>query len=54
MTRQKDPNACIQALTEHETATIVGKAVQTLRNERHRRTGIPYIKRVRLFYDDLC
>ena len=27
-----------------ETAEMVSRAVQTLRNDRHRRQGIPYVK----------
>jgi hypothetical protein len=30
--------------SEQEVSSITGKPVQTLRNERHRRTGIPYVK----------
>ena len=31
-------------LTEHEAAAVTGKAVSTLRNERHLRRGFPYLK----------
>ena len=31
-------------LNEKETAAITGKAVATLRNERHLRRGCPYLK----------
>jgi hypothetical protein len=31
-------------LTEHEVAALTGRAVQTLRNDRHRRRGFPYRK----------
>lgn len=31
-------------LTEVETSKVVSKAVQTLRNDRHNRRGIPYIR----------
>ena len=31
-------------LREQEVAEITGRAVPTLRNERHRGEGIPYIK----------
>jgi hypothetical protein len=29
---------------EFETAAVTGKAVSTLRNERHLRRGLPYLK----------
>jgi hypothetical protein len=31
-------------LTEQEVAALTGRAVQTLRNDRHRRRGFPYRK----------
>jgi len=31
-------------INEHVVSKITGIAVQTLRNDRHRRRGIPYIK----------
>ncbi len=31
-------------LNEKETAILTGRAVSTLRNERHLRRGIPYLK----------
>lgn len=31
-------------LTESETSAITGRALATLRNERHLRRGIPYLK----------
>ena len=31
-------------LNEKEVATITGKALSTLRNDRHCRRGIPYLK----------
>jgi hypothetical protein len=31
-------------LTEQEVALITGLAVSTLRNQRHKRCGIPYLK----------
>ncbi|MDQ5987906.1 MAG: hypothetical protein CSYNP_03654 [Syntrophus sp. SKADARSKE-3] len=31
-------------LTEHEVAAVTGIAVSTLRNDRHLRRGIPYLK----------
>jgi hypothetical protein len=31
-------------LKEHEVSEITGLAVQTLRNQRHVRKGIPYLK----------
>jgi predicted DNA-binding transcriptional regulator AlpA len=31
-------------LTEKEVAILTGRAVQTLRNDRHRRRGFPYRK----------
>ena len=34
----------ISFLTEKETAAITRKALSTLRNDRHLRRGIPYIK----------
>ena len=33
-----------QILTEKEASKILGRAVQTLRNDRHTRKGCPYIK----------
>lgn len=31
-------------LNEFETAAVTGRAVSTLRNERHLRRGLPYLK----------
>ena len=31
-------------LTEAETSIVTARAVQTLRNDRHNRRGIPYIR----------
>lgn len=31
-------------LNEQETATLTGRSVHTLRNERHTRRGLPYLK----------
>lgn len=31
-------------LTEQQVSTIINRAVQTLRNDRHNRRGIPYVK----------
>jgi hypothetical protein len=31
-------------LTEQEVSALTGRAVQTLRNDRHRRRGFPYRK----------
>jgi len=31
-------------LTEKEVAALTGRAVQTLRNDRHKRRGFPYVK----------
>jgi hypothetical protein len=33
-----------QLYDEHEVAKITNRSVQTLRNDRHNRRGIPYIK----------
>ena len=33
-----------QLVTETEAAQITGRAVQTMRNDRHRSRGLPYIK----------
>ena len=33
-----------KAVTEHEASQILGRAVQTLRNDRHMRKGCPYLK----------
>jgi hypothetical protein len=32
------------AINEHCAAKILGKSVQTLRNDRHKRRGCPYLK----------
>jgi hypothetical protein len=37
-------NTIPQILNEHEAASILGLAVQTMRNARHARAGCPYIK----------
>ena len=45
-----------QVVNEYEAAKIMGKSVQTLRNERHLRKGSPYLKlgrSVRYRLDDL-
>ena len=34
----------MRALNDHEVALLVGKTVQTLRNERHLGRGAPYFK----------
>ncbi len=34
----------VQLITEHEAAKIIGRAVQTLRNDRHMCRNLPYIK----------
>ena len=34
----------IQWINEHEVSAITGRAVQTLRNDRHKRKGLPYCK----------
>ena len=31
-------------LNEHEAAKKLNKSVQTLRNDRHKRRGLPYVK----------
>ena len=36
--------ATFRALTEHEVATITGKSVRTLQDDRHHRRGVPYRK----------
>ncbi len=33
-----------QYLTEKETSKLIKKALSTLRNDRHLRRGIPYVK----------
>ncbi len=33
-----------QYLNERQVSKIVGRAIQTLRNDRHRGQGIPYVK----------
>jgi len=37
-------NTIPQTLNEQETARILKKAVQTLRNDRHKSQGCPYVK----------
>jgi len=37
-------NGQVQYLTEGEVSSITRRALQTLRNDRHRRRGIPYVK----------
>jgi hypothetical protein len=37
-------NGQVQYLTEGEVSRITRRALQTLRNDRHRRQGIPYVK----------
>jgi hypothetical protein len=37
-----------QVINEHEAAKVLGKSVQTLRNDRCSRKGAPYIKLGRL------
>jgi hypothetical protein len=34
----------IRIIDENQAAKILGRAVQTLRNDRHLRKGVPYIK----------
>lgn len=34
----------LQWINEHEVSAITGRAVQTLRNDRHKRKGFPYCK----------
>jgi predicted DNA-binding transcriptional regulator AlpA len=41
-------------LTEKEVSRITGRAVQTLRNDRHRGVGIPYVKLTRQVRYDLA
>jgi len=36
-----------QVVNEFQAAEILGRAVQTLRNDRHLRQGAPYIKNFR-------
>ena len=38
------PTSHLQAVDERETARITGRAVQSLRNDRHMGRGIPYCK----------
>jgi len=44
MKHQEGQMAYHQAVDERQAAAILGKAVQTLRNDRHRRRGVPYVK----------
>jgi hypothetical protein len=37
-------NQISPSVDEHQVARILGKSVQTLRNERHLRKGCPYLK----------
>ena len=37
-------NEKIEAINEFEAAKMMGKSIQTLRNERHLCRGCPYIK----------
>lgn len=39
-----DHEAILQAVGEHTAAAILKKSVQTLRNDRHLRKGVPYVK----------
>lgn len=39
-----DSNITPQAVDEHRAAAILHKSVQTLRNDRHLRKGVPYVK----------
>ena len=51
-----NPDSIPEVTTEYGAAKILGKSVQTLRNERHLRKGCPYIKMgrsVRYRVDDL-
>ena len=44
-------------LTEKQVATMTNMCIQTLRNDRHRRKGIPYYKMgrmVRYKLEDVC
>ena len=43
-----------QYLTEREVSKMTGRAVQTLRNDRHRGVGIPYVKLTRQVRYDLA
>jgi hypothetical protein len=38
------PSAHIQAVDEREAARLTGRAIQSLRNDRHMGRGIPYCK----------
>jgi hypothetical protein len=40
-------------ITETELANIINRSVQTLRNDRHRRRGLPYIRLGRSIRYDL-
>ena len=43
--KNMEPNCSMpQALDEHQTSRVVLRAVQSLRNDRHMRRGIPYCK----------
>ena len=37
-------NGTTRYINEKEVARITGRALPTLRNDRHRRRGIPYVK----------
>lgn len=37
-------NGEVQYLTENEVSRITKRALQTLRNDRHEKRGIPYVK----------
>jgi hypothetical protein len=39
-----NPDFIPQVINEYEAAKILGKSVQTLRNDRHLRKGSPYLK----------
>ena len=43
-----------QYVTETELAEMIQRSVQTLRNDRHRRRGLPYIKIGRSIRYDLA
>lgn len=40
----KEKESEIRFLTEAEVSKIIGRAIQSLRNDRHMRRGVPYHK----------
>jgi predicted DNA-binding transcriptional regulator AlpA len=45
-----------RAINEFQVSELTGRAVQTLRNDRHRQRGIPYVKlgrSVRYIFSDV-